>query len=56
MRQASVGVKDGWMDGWVEVGREADVRGAATGVCTAGEICNEIFMSQTGCYTLIPAG
>ena len=45
MRQARDGVKDGWMGG---VGRPV------TGVCTAGEICNEILVSQTGCYTLIP--
>ena len=45
MRQARDGVKDGWMGG---VGRPV------TGVCTAGEICNEISVSQTGCYTLIP--
>ena len=49
MDETSEGWSDGWVGGWRE-GRPV------TGVCMSREICNEISVSQTGCYTLILDG
>jgi len=54
MDETSKGWSEGWMDGWMDGGREGGE--ASDRVRTTREICNEILVSQTGCYTLILAG